>query len=139
MEWKKKIEAADGKTILFTGINAEAVEDDYNEGEIGQRITTLGERLSIEATNIQDALEELSSYGLPTDISEWYVGDDGRISYSRMEDEQGMEVEPEQELYKQWKEGKAKLYSVIYDVFVKIGELHDASTQELEELGFSNI
>ena len=111
-------EVSEGGVNLFVDHLAKEVsEDNYEEGEIGDRQLIMDEKIGKKFDSF-DAFKKYCSdtWGLE-DNQGWSVVDN-RLTYQRLENDQGIEASPlEQGL---WKKGKRKLWSADYDFVVEL-------------------
>lgn len=104
--------------LLVTHLAKEAVEDSFEQGEIGNLQLVMDEKIG----KIFNSMAEFQKYckdswGLEDKKDNWSVIDN-RLIYSSLEDEEGIAPYPTE--LADWKKGKKKLYSVYYDFVVQL-------------------
>ena len=136
MNWLKR-KADVFSYYLIESVSAETVEDDYNEGEKGNAVQTISEEPNKKVDSVEDMLKYLySSYGLSEDKKDYHTVNDSQIGYAGITDEDGNWVETDDELYKSWKKGEAKLWSTIFTIVISKIESKGLSEKDLKEMGF---
>jgi len=136
MKWLKR-KAETFTYYLIERVVSDTVEDDYNEGEKGNSVQTLSENPNEKVESVENMLKYLnSSYGLSEDKKDYHTISDSQIGYAGMTDEDGNWVETDDELYKAWKKGEAKLWSTIFTIVVSKIESKGLSEKDLTEMGF---
>ena len=121
----------EGIEFLVTSCEKLATEDNYENGEIGN--TQFSNISGIKGKSFSDINELAKKADLSADYDKWCVTED-RLSHSRMEDENGSEVESDSNLYKEFKAGEINLYSATYEFFVQIIEPKKIENKELADL-----
>lgn len=113
------------KKLLVKHLSKDITEDNYDEGEIGNRQTVLDEKIG----KVFDSFEDFYQYVNKT----WGLGQknsygviDNRIYYNCLEDEDANTIEVSDDLYKKFQNGEINLYSADYDFLVSIIEENDS-------------
>ena len=119
----------EGTKIFVTHAYKNVTEDSYEQGEIGK--TTANDFSHGVKGKMFSSIEELADKSfLSSKHNSWSVMED-RILFSRMEDEDGNEVDEKSNLFKNFKEGKINLYSCMYEFYVKIVKTEKIEDEEL--------
>ena len=117
-------------------VSKEIVEDNWDDGEIGNRQCLMYNEFYGKEATLKEAIDRASNiaFGIVVPMSDFALVNNGQqIAYSRTENKNG-EVPSEEEITK-WKEGKINLYSANYYFRVEIQS--SVSKEDYEALGIS--
>lgn len=138
MKWggqmKKGGEA--GKKIILTGLSKDIQEDSFEEGQdpdTRQHIFYEKNLGSFDTADELIAFLHKNNY-LSEDKKNYTAFEDGRITYSQLEDEEGSAVDEKDAIYKEWKKGKAKLWTADYDIYIEVGEIKTPTIEEIAKM-----
>ena len=136
--WLSRKAKEQDEVYFLTNVSSDVVEDNFEQGEIGQWQSSINEKENKRFNSIEELLEYLyKNYGLSTTKSDYAIVDDGNISTSILQNEDGISVDEGETLYKQWKEGKARLWNAYFTIRIEIIKANKISADELHTLGFS--
>ena len=110
------------KNYKITSIH-DIYEDSYNEGELN---FVNGYDLSkeVKANNLKEAVKTYFENFLYYSFDIKYADIlENRLNYSVLVDEENFQIGENEEIYKQWKEDKVKLYS--NNISIKVQEIND--------------
>jgi hypothetical protein len=122
--------------ILVTSAIKRVAEDNFNEGEICDLPYTVFDNI---CGKVFDSVESIANaLDLTGNMAnEWvYIPESRILSYNRMEDEEGMEVQTTDEdpQYKDFKAGLQNLFSATYDISFKVVVDLDLSKETITKL-----
>jgi len=137
MNWLTRKAKAEDEVYFLVSTSCDVVEDSFEKGEISDWRNTMFEKENKKFDTIDHLVEYLySNYGLSKDKSE-YTADDGQLTTSIMQDEDGNSIGEVDNKLKQWKEGKARLWNAYYIMHIEIVKTNEITTEELRKLGFT--
>ena len=131
-------EANESNVKLFVKhMTKEIVEDDYNEGEVGQRKMTADEIIGKKFNSFDDFKKYAEKMWYFKDAENAWVVIDNRIIYDRLENDNGDVVEDSDPEYAEFKDGKKSLWSASYDFVVEL--IAEVKTDEEAVREFTGI
>lgn len=126
--WKWFVEYVDG----------ELIEDSYEEGEIGRPISQLSEKVNEVYEDFHMMVKNLNrSYGIPEDLKNWGIIEDGRFVVQDLTDDDWITASPRE--IEDWKNGLRTLYSANYNIYVKVIKTSTPSIKDMKITGVSEI
>jgi hypothetical protein len=123
------------KNYFLEAVGKDIEEDDFNDGvDPSTRQQNLYDSINKQFGTINELCEYLSkTYGLSEDIKKYTAFDDGRLTYSRTENDNG--DEPSKSEMNRWKTGKLKLWAASFDIYVSYSTITPVPVADLASLG----
>lgn len=114
-----KTKLKDNPKILLEDILRTVTEDDFKEGAQMETSQTYELRQNLKFETPKAMFEFLhNKMGLSADPKDYNAFEDGRLEYSRSEDQYGNPVKEGDHIQSEFKRGKAKLYIADFSIYV---------------------
>jgi chaperonin cofactor prefoldin len=121
--------------IFLQSIGKDVTEDNYDEGEEpGTSRAVFYETVNKEFSSSKELFDYLQrNYGLKADPKRYYAFEQGRLTYSQTEDNEG--DEPSSSEMEYFKAGKINLWSADYDIYVSYSVIKPTPIKKMVEWG----
>jgi hypothetical protein len=120
-------------SIFLEHVSKDVTEDDWDKGQDpDSRRHVLSERENRQFSSTKELFDYLKTqYGIENDPKKYTAFEDGRLIYSRMENDEGDEPSSRETEY--FKAGKGKLWAADYDIYVSYGVISDVPVKKMHK------